>query len=570
MTRSVVVRDAHEHNLKHVHVTIPRDSIVVITGVSGSGKSSLAFDTIFQEGQRRFLDSLSAYARQFIGSMKRPEVESVRGISPTISIDQKTVNRNPRSTVGTVVEIMDYYRLLFARLGVPHCPQCGKKIEAQSVDQIVDQLYSEDEGSSLLVMAPIVQKRKGEYRKEIEDLKTNGFIRARVDGVIYRLEDIPLLVRYEKHTIEVVIDRLDLSKKNISRVREAIEGALRLTEGKLVSFLFNESKYLLQGTELACVRCGISIPELEPRLFSFNDVQGQCPSCKGLGRNYQFTKELIVPNPSLSIKQGALAPQKKDGDIIFSSFGWSDLKAIAKEMKFSLDTPWESLSTTQQEAILYGPPSKKFSGVIPVMQALWDKWHIHLFKKYMHESICHTCNGSRLNPVANAVRFHGYGIQDLSSWSVNQSVKFLKEQKYTPHKKHIAKEIFKEIKNTLSFLEAVGLGYLNISRSSATLSGGEAQRIRLAGAVGAGLQGVLYVLDEPSIGLHPRDNEKLLDILEHLRAQGNSLIVVEHDEETMRRADCVIDIGPGAGVKGGEVIAVGTAEELEKDRKSVV
>ncbi len=569
MTRSVVVRDAHEHNLKHVHVTIPRDSIVVITGVSGSGKSSLAFDTIFQEGQRRFLDSLSAYARQFIGSMKRPEVESVRGISPTISIDQKTVNRNPRSTVGTVVEIMDYYRLLFARLGVPHCPQCGKKIEAQSVDQIVDQLYSEDEGSSLLVMAPIVQERKGEYRKEIEDLKTNGFIRARVDGVIYRLEDIPLLVRYEKHTIEVVIDRLDLSKKNISRVREAIEGALRLTEGKLVSFLFNESKYLLQGTELACVRCGISIPELEPRLFSFNDVQGQCPSCKGLGRNYQFTKELIVPNPSLSIKQGALAPQKKDGDIIFSSFGWSDLKAIAKEMKFSLDTPWESLSINQQEAILYGPPSKKVSGVIPVMQALWDKWHIHLFKKYMHESICHTCNGSRLNPVANAVRFHGYGIQDLSSWSVNQSVKFFKEQKYTPREEHIGKEIFKEIKNRLSFLEAVGLGYLNISRSSATLSGGEAQRIRLAGAVGAGLQGVLYVLDEPSIGLHPRDNEKLLDILEHLRAQGNSLIVVEHDEETMRRADCVIDIGPGAGVKGGEVIAMGTAEELEKNKKSL-
>lgn len=569
MTRSVIVRDAHEHNLKHINVTIPRDSIVVITGVSGSGKSSLAFDTIFQEGQRRFLESLSAYARQFIGTMKRPEVESVRGISPTISIDQKAVNRNPRSTVGTVVEIMDYYRLLYARLGVPHCPKCAKKIEAQSVDQIVDNLYLEDEGRSLLVLAPIVQERKGEYRKEIADLKTNGFVRARVDGIIYRLEDIPLLVRYEKHTIEVVIDRVDVLKKNISRVREAIEGALRLTEGKLVAFLLDDKEYRKQGTELACVRCGISIPELEPRLFSFNDPQGQCPACKGLGRSFQFVPELIVPNPLLSIKKGALACQKKDGDVIFSSYGWGELRAIAKEMKFSLETPWSDLSDAAREAVLYGTPSKKVLGVIPVMQELWDKWHIFHFRKYMLESICPLCEGSRLNPVANAVRFHGYGIHDLSRWAVTPSVAFFENLKWTDRERHIGKEIFKEIKSRLSFLEAVGLGYLNISRSSATLSGGEAQRIRLASAVGAGLQGVLYVLDEPSIGLHPRDNEKLLDILEYLRAQGNSLIVVEHDEETMRRADCVIDIGPGAGVKGGEVIAVGSAEALEKNPKSL-
>lgn len=569
MTRSVVVRDAHEHNLKHVNVTIPRDSIVVITGVSGSGKSSLAFDTVFQEGQRRFLDSLSAYARQFIGSMKRPDVESVRGISPTISIDQKTVNRNPRSTVGTVVEIMDYYRLLFARLGEPHCPQCNRKIEAQSVDQIVDNLYSENENSTLLVMAPIVQERKGEYRKELTDLKTNGFIRVRVDGTIYRIEEVPLLERYEKHTIEVVIDRIELSRKNISRLREAIEGALRLTEGSLVSFLFNDSEYRLQGTKLACVHCGISIPELEPRLFSFNDPQGQCPACKGLGKHFQFIPDLIVPDSTLSIKKGALACQKKDGYVIFSEYGWSELRAIAKEMNFSLDTPWNKLSQANRDAILYGTPSKSVSGVIPTMEVLWDKWHIHLFRKYMHESTCLLCNGSRLNPVANVVQFHGYGIQDLSSWSVTQSVAFFKSLKYSDREQHIGKEIFKEIKNRLSFLDAVGLGYLNISRSSATLSGGEAQRIRLAGAVGAGLQGVLYVLDEPSIGLHPRDNEKLLDILNYLRAQGNSLIVVEHDEETMRRADCVIDIGPGAGVKGGEVIAIGSAEELEKNPKSL-
>ena len=394
MTKSIEIRDAHEHNLRHVDLTIPRDSIVVVTGVSGSGKSSLAFDTVFQEGQRRFVESLSAYARQFIGRMKHPDVESVRGISPTISIDQKTVNRNPRSTVGTVVEILDHYRLMFARLGVPHCPKCGKVIQAQSVDQIVDNLYASDENKKILVMAPIVQERKGEYRKELAELKENGFVRVRVDGTIYRLEEVPLLVRYEKHTIEVVIDRLTLERKNMSRLREAIEGALKLTDGKLVSFLLTsqeagadgaaKEEYRLQGTQLACPKCGISIPELEPRFFSFNDPKGQCPACKGLGESCKFDINLIVPNPNLSLKEGCLAPQKKDdGCIIFSDFGWRNLRTIANEMHFSLDTPWNKLKKAQQDAVLYGTPSGSERGVVTIMQELWDMWHIYHFRKYM-------------------------------------------------------------------------------------------------------------------------------------------------------------------------------------------
>ncbi len=570
MTKSIEIRDAHEHNLRHVDLTIPRDSIVVVTGVSGSGKSSLAFDTVFQEGQRRFVESLSAYARQFIGRMKHPDVESVRGISPTISIDQKTVNRNPRSTVGTVVEILDHYRLMFARLGVPHCPKCGKVIQAQSVDQIVDNLYASDENKKILVMAPIVQERKGEYRKELAELKENGFVRVRVDGTIYRLEEVPLLVRYEKHTIEVVIDRLVLERKNMSRLREAIEGALKLTDGKLVSFLLDDSDYRLQGTQLACPKCGISIPELEPRFFSFNDPKGQCPACKGLGESCEFDINLIVPDPSLSLKQGCLAPQKKDdGCIIFSDFGWRNLRTIANEMHFSLDTPWNKLKKAQQDAVLYGTPSGSERGVVTIMQELWDMWHIYHFRKYMQIGVCPECHGTRINRIAAAVDFHGHNICEMTEWSVEKSVEFFNKLKLSPKEQRIGREVLKEIRGRLGFLKAVGLGYLDISRKASTLSGGEAQRIRLASAVGAGLQGVLYVLDEPSIGLHPRDNDKLLEMLERLRAQGNSLLIVEHDEDTMRHADCVIDVGPGAGVEGGRILAAGTVEELEKNKSSL-
>lgn len=581
MTKSIEIRDAHEHNLRNVSLSIPRDSIVVVTGVSGSGKSSLAFDTVFQEGQRRFVESLSAYARQFIGRMKHPDVESVRGISPTISIDQKTVNRNPRSTVGTVVEILDHYRLLFARLGVPHCPNCGRVIQAQTVDQIVDNLYASDENKQVTVMAPIVQDRKGEYRKELAELKENGFVRARVDGVIYRIEEVPPLVRYEKHTIEAVIDRLTLERKNMSRLREALEGALKLTDGKLVSFLFTapagtngaadgREDYRLQGTLLACPKCNISIPELEPRFFSFNDPKGRCPVCKGMGESCEFDIDLVVPDKTLSLKQGALAIQKKDtGTLLFSDYGWHNLRTIANEMKFTIDTPWNKLKPAQQQAILHGTPSGSERGVLDIVQELWDMWHIYHFRKFMNIGVCPECKGTRINRSANAVQFHGVNLTEMTEWSVEKSVEFFNKLDLSEREQHIGREILKEIRGRLSFLNAVGLGYLNISRKASTLSGGEAQRIRLASAVGAGLQGVLYVMDEPSIGLHPRDNDKLLEMLEHLRAQGNSLIVVEHDEDTMRHADYVIDVGPGAGVEGGRIIAAGTVDELEKNKASL-
>jgi excinuclease ABC subunit A len=589
MSESLIIRDAHEHNLQHVSLDLPRDAMVVVTGVSGSGKSSLAFDTIFQEGQRRYVESLSSYARQFIGSMKRPEVESIRGISPTISIDQKTINRNPRSTVGTVVEILDHYRLLYARLGVPHCPKCGERIKAQTVDQIVDNLFVYHAGQAVVVLALLVQDRKGEYRKELQELREKGFVRVRVDGEVYRIEDVPVLERYEKHTIEAVIDRITLEPKNQSRAREAVEGALRWSGGKWVSFLYNDTDYELQSTDLACGRCRISLPELEPRLFSFNDPQGQCPVCKGLGRHYQLEEDLIVPDPSLSVNGGAIKAQVQAGNIMFSKHGWAEFRAIAKHLKFSLDTPWNKLSAKARQAILYGTsePIKyravrdgyhgvhevdvndKVPGVIPVLQGLWDQWHISLLQKFMHDEICQECHGTRISAASRAVRFRDKGIHELSVWSVEKSQEFFANLELSQREQLVGKEIFKEIQSRLGFLRQVGLGYLTLDRGAATLSGGEAQRIRLASQVGAGLQGVLYVLDEPSIGLHPRDNEKLLAILDRLRAQGNSLIVVEHDEETMRHADCVVDIGPGAGSQGGRVVAVGTVAELEKHPESL-
>ena len=400
---------------------------------------------------------------------------------------------------------------------------------------------------------------------------------------------MPLLVRYEKHTIEVVIDRLTLERKNMSRLREAIEGALKLTDGKLVSFLLTspeaaggsnaansdgavsaKEEYRLQGTQLACPKCGISIPELEPRFFSFNDPKGQCPACKGLGESCEFDINLIVPNPNLSLKEGCLAPQKKDdGCIIFSDFGWRNLRTIANEMHFSLDTPWNKLKKAQQDAVLYGTPSGSERGVVTIMQELWDMWHIYHFRKYMQIGVCPECHGTRINRIAAAVDFHGHNICEMTEWSVEKSVEFFDKLKLSPKEQRIGREVLKEIRGRLGFLKAVGLGYLDISRKASTLSGGEAQRIRLASAVGAGLQGVLYVLDEPSIGLHPRDNDKLLEMLERLRAQGNSLLIVEHDEDTMRHADCVIDVGPGAGVEGGRILAAGTVEELEKNKSSL-
>lgn len=569
MTRSLVVRDACEHNLKHVNIAIPRDSIVVVTGVSGSGKSSLAFDTIFEEGQRRYVDSLSAYARQFIGVMKRPDVQSVTGISPTISIDQKTVNRNPRSTVGTTVEILDFLRLLFARLGTPHCPVCGKEIRAATVDQIVDGLYAECAGREMAILAPIVKERKGEYRKEFQELLEKGFARVRVDGKMFRTGEVPLLMRYEKHTIEAVVDRVLVEERNLSRIREDLESALRLSGGKLVAFLLDDGEYRLQGTELACPDCGMSIPELEPRLFSFNDPYGQCPHCKGLGRDYVFSEDLIVPDASLSIRGGALKCQKADGKIIFTDFGWPELSKVARAERFSLDTPWEKLPERSRKAVLYGSEKAGTSGIVPLMQALWDQWHIVHFQKFMNDSECPVCRGARISPVALAVTFRNRNLDQMCRMPVERLEAFFRTLELSPREERIGHELFKEIRNRLGFLTSVGLGYLTLARGAKTLSGGEAQRIRLASAVGAGLQGVLYVLDEPSIGLHARDNGMLLGILERLRAQGNSLVVVEHDEETMRFADFIVDVGPDAGVKGGTVVAAGTVEDLERNPDSL-
>jgi excinuclease ABC subunit A len=540
---------------------------VVITGVSGSGKSSLAFDTIFQEGQRRYIESLSAYARQFIGTMKRPDAESIKGISPTISIDQKTINRNPRSTVGTVVEIFDHYRLLFARLGTPHCPKCGKNIKAQTAEQIADNIFLEHNGKMATIMAPIIRERKGEYRKEITDLKERGFARARIDGKIYNLNETPELARYEKHSIDAVIDRISIEPKNRTRFMESLEQAFKISGNKLVSFIFENNsqltkndEYIIMSADLACPECGISLPEIEPRLFSFNDKQGQCQTCKGLGKSYQIEASKLL-NPELSIKDGAIIASASDGRLIFSNHGMAEYKAIARKMGFSLSTPWKNLPKEAQNAIL--------ESIIPILQGLWDQWHIHLLQKYMLIEPCAECNGERVCATARAMRFHGKGISEISSLSVDSSVKFFNELKLSEREQRIGREIFREIKGRLGFLQAVGLGYLTLNRGSATLSGGEAQRIRLAGHVGAGLQGVLYVLDEPSIGLHARDNERLLALLEKLRAQGNSLIVVEHDEETIMRADCIADIGPGAGSEGGKLVSIGKVKDLCKNPDSI-
>ena len=600
MSHSIEIRKAKEHNLRSIDIDLPRDSFVVITGVSGSGKSSLAFDTIFQEGQRRYIESLSAYARQFIGTMKRPDVESIKGISPTISIDQKTINRNPRSTVGTVVEIFDHYRLLFARLGTPHCPKCGKEIKAQTTEQIADNIFLERAGQPAIVMAPIVRERKGEYRKEIAELKEKGFARVRIDGEMYELgvesgelrvesgKKIPELARYEKHSIDVVIDRISIEPKNRTRLIESLEQAFKISGNKLVSFIFEKlstlnsqlsTEYVVMSSDLACAKCGVSLPEIEPRLFSFNDKQGQCPTCKGLGKSYQIEASKLI-NPELSIEDGAILASTADGRLIFSNHGFEEYRVIARKLGFSLSIPWKNLPEKAKNFILYGTEHKKLStlnsqlsteinGIIPILQGLWDQWHIHLLQKYMLIEPCSECNGERICAAARAMKFHGKGISEISSLSVDDSVRFFDELELSEREERVGREIFREIKGRLGFLQTVGLGYLTLNRGSATLSGGEAQRIRLAGHVGAGLQGVLYVLDEPSIGLHAKDNEKLLDILEKLRAQGNSLIVVEHDEETIHRADCIADIGPGAGSEGGQLVAIGSVKDLKNNPNSI-
>ena len=562
------IRGAREHNLKNVDLDLPRNQLVVITGLSGSGKSSLAFDTLYAEGQRRYVESLSAYARQFLGLMEKPDVDLIEGLSPAISIDQKGSSRNPRSTVGTVTEIYDYLRLMFARIGQPHCPQCGKLIESQTVDQMVDTLMTLGEGAQLTLLAPLVRGRKGEYSKLFKEVQSSGFTRVRVDGEIRRLdEDDIVLEKYVKHTVEVVVDRISLREGVGSRLAESLETCLGLSSG-LVQVLTKEREILLSSA-LACAECGVSFEELAPRLFSFNSPYGACPQCHGLGFQPELDRALVIPNPSLSVQEGAIAPWGKP---VLSlrhqpreSRFWRRLLRVAEEMRIDLNRAWHRLPEEHQRILLDGS-GDRFEGAIPSLQRLYTETESEYFRseieKYMTERPCPACDGSRLKPEALAVRLYGINIDQLCRLSVREALAWVDQLTLTSRENTIAHQVVKEIHARLKFLNDVGLDYLNLTRTAGTLSGGESQRIRLATQIGSGLVGVLYILDEPSIGLHQRDNERLLETLVRLRNLGNTLIVVEHDEDTINAADYVVDVGPGAGIHGGEVVAQGTPAQV--------
>ena len=587
----LVVRGAREHNLKNVSLDLPRNALIVFTGLSGSGKSSLAFDTIFAEGQRRYVESLSAYARQFLGQMDKPDVDFIEGLSPAVSIDQKSTNRNPRSTVGTITEVYDYLRLLFSRAGKPHCPKCGKEIAKQTPQHIVDQILALPEATRFQVLAPMIRARKGEFVDLFKDLSAQGFARARVDGVTIQLSEPPKLKKQEKHTIEVVIDRLTAKADSKQRLTDSIETALRLANG-LVTLEFVDAK---EGAEkertyselLACHDCGLSFQEMEPRSFSFNSPFGACPECTGIGSKLEVDEELVIPDDSISISEGAIAPwaggQTAD---YFNNL----LDALAKDVKFSMATPWRKLSVKAKEAILRGYEyevhvkyrnrygrvrsySTGFEGVIPFIErrhAETDSdYSREKYEAYMRETPCPVCSGSRLKPEVLAVTLGGKNIAEICELSIEECAKFLKEIKLGAREAKIAERVLKEVHARLGFLLDVGLEYLTLARAAASLSGGEAQRIRLATQIGSGLVGVLYVLDEPSIGLHQRDNKRLIETLTHLRDIGNTLIVVEHDEETIRTADWIVDIGPGAGEHGGEIVVSGDFAALTESKRSI-
>ena len=589
MTKNVIeIKGARSHNLKNVDLVIPRDKFVVFTGVSGSGKSSLAFDTIYAEGQRRYVESLSSYARQFLGQMDKPDVDYIGGLSPAISIDQKTTSNNPRSTVGTVTEIYDYFRLLFARVGVPHCPKCGREITKQTIDQIVDRIMLIPADSRIQILAHIVRGRKGEHVKLLEDAKKNGYVRVRIDGEVYDLSEEIKLDKNKKHTIEIVIDRLKIKDGIQQRLTDSVETASALSGGIIVvdviggeSITFSES--------FSCPDCGINIPEIEPRSFSFNNPNGACPECTGLGMMMKFSPELIVPNPSLSIAKGAItAPGfnsiNSKGSMSAELFG-----ALAKKYDFSLDTPFEELPDKIKDIIFYGTKGEKvkieymsakgmsfyeynFDGVIGNLQRRYNETSETMryeYEQYMTQVQCPVCHGKRLKPEILAVTIGGKSISDVTELSITEIDKFFKSLKFTEKESFIADRILKEINSRIGFLIDVGLNYLTLSRSAGTLSGGEAQRIRLATQIGSGLMGVVYILDEPSIGLHQRDNDKLIATLKNLRDLGNSLIVVEHDEDTMYAADYIVDIGPGAGSNGGEVVCAGSVDDIKNCERSV-
>jgi excinuclease ABC subunit A len=584
---SIVIKGAAEHNLKHVDLTLPRNRMIVITGLSGSGKSSLAFDTIYAEGQRRYVESLSAYARQFLEQMEKPEVESIEGLSPAISIEQKTTSRNPRSTVGTVTEIYDYLRLLFARIGLPHCPQCGRPIARQSVQQIVDQVMELQAGTRLQVLAPIVRGRKGEYRKELREMMRKGFVRARIDGEVEELAEDIELDKKKAHTIEIVVDRLVLKPEVKPRLTDSLETALKLTEGlAIVNVLGEQARDIVFSDKFACPYDGVSVPELAPRMFSFNSPYGACPSCDGLGAHQEIDPAKIVTNPTHSVAEGAISGIWGYGKSMLNMA----VQALARVMKFDPDLPFSRLPKEAQRVLLYGSGTteydyeyregrnryyfrKPFAGVIPTMMKRYRESESTSLReeieRYMSLEPCGACDGARLKPESLAVTIADHNIAYYTGLTIKEANKAFAELQLSSRDQQIAHMVMKEIRERLGFLLNVGLGYLTLSRTAATLSGGEGQRIRLATQIGSRLTGVLYVLDEPSIGLHQRDNRKLLDTLCAMRDLGNTVIVVEHDEETIRTADHVVDLGPGAGDAGGHVVAQGTPEEIAANPDSI-
>ncbi len=589
MRDNIYIKGARENNLKNIDIEIPRDKLVIMTGISGSGKSSLAFDTIYAEGQRRYVESLSAYARQFLGQMEKPDVDYIEGLSPAISIDQKTTSRNPRSTVGTATEIYDYLRLLWARIGVPHCPNCGKEIKQQTIDQIIDQVLTLPQATRIQVLAPVVRARKGEYLKVFEDARKSGYVRVRVDGSTYDLTEEIRLDKNKKHNIEIIVDRLVIKDDIARRLTDSVETAAALAGGTVIIDIVGEDRELLFSQNYACEDCGISIEELTPRLFSFNSPYGACPSCTGLGTQLRVDPDIIIPNYALSIMEGGI-----------SASGWGNIKndgisrmyfeALAKKYKFNLNTPIKDLPEGVLDIILYGTNGEKlvlhydqprgkgtlnqpFEGIVNNLerryketQSMSMRWEL---EQYMSEHPCPECLGRRLKKEVLAVTVGGINIVDFTDKSIVQGLDFIDRLKLTEKEAMIANRIFKEIRERLGFLRSVGLEYLTLSRQAGSLSGGESQRIRLATQIGSSLMGVLYILDEPSIGLHQRDNARLLKTLKHLRDLGNTLLVVEHDEETINEADYIVDIGPGAGVHGGEVVAAGSVEEIRACKASL-
>ena len=585
----IKIRGAKEHNLKGIDVDIPRDEFVVLTGLSGSGKSSLAFDTIYAEGQRRYMESLSSYARQFLGQMEKPNVEKIEGLSPAISIDQKSTNRNPRSTVGTVTEIYDYFRLLYARIGIPHCPKCGREIRKQTVDQMVDQIMSMPQGTKIQLLAPVVRGRKGEHQKLLERAKRSGYVRVQVDGSVYELTEEIRLDKNKKHNIEIVVDRLVVKPGIEKRLTDSIENVLNLAEGLMtVDVIGGEPVQFSQS--FSCPDCGISIDEIEPRSFSFNNPFGACPECYGLGYKMEFDEDLMIPDKRLSLAEGAIQVMGWQSSADPSSYTYATLKALSKEYGFSLNTPYQELPEDVRHILIYGTGGRTvkvhyrgqrgegvydvaFEGLIQNVNRRYRETGSDAIKQqyeeFMRITPCKCCGGQRLKKDALAVTVADKNIYEVTSLSIRKLQEFLNDMQLTRQQLLIGEQVIKEIKARVGFLVDVGLDYLTLARATGTLSGGEAQRIRLATQIGSGLVGVAYILDEPSIGLHQRDNDKLLATLKHLKDLGNTLIVVEHDEDTMRAADYIVDIGPGAGEHGGEVVAVGNAEEIMKNKKSL-